>query len=91
MAYLSRAREAHEDVAAKVDGYTGPQRFYISWAQNWCANARPEALRTSVATDSHSPDQFRANGPLVNQPAFGAAFACKANTPMTPAKSCRVW
>ncbi len=91
MAYLDRAKQAKEDVQAKVEGYTGPQRFYISYAQNWCANARPEGLRTGIATDPHSPDQFRANGGVVNQPGFAGAFACKANAPMTPATSCRVW
>ena len=91
MAYLSRAKQANESVDAKVNGYTGPQRFYISWAQNWCSNARPENLRTRAVTDPHSPDKFRSNGPIVNQPGFASAFACKANAPMTPTKSCRVW
>jgi endothelin-converting enzyme/putative endopeptidase len=91
MAYLTRARQEHLDTSAKVDGYSGPQRFYIAFAQNWCANDRPEALRTQVLTDPHSPDQFRTNGPIVNQPGFAAAFSCKAGSPMTPAQSCRVW
>ena len=91
MAYLSRAKQQNEDINAKIDGYTGPQRFYISWAQNWCANDRPEALRTQTLTNEHSADQFRANGPVVNQPGFAGAFSCKANSPMTPTKSCRVW
>ncbi len=91
LAYMDRAKKEHVDLSAKLDGYTSPQRFYIAWAQNWCSNDRPESLRTGALTDSHSPDQFRSNGPIVNQPAFGAAFACKAGTPMVPAKSCRVW
>jgi putative endopeptidase len=91
MAYLNRAKQQHQDVAAKVDGYTGPQRFYIAFAQNWCSNDRPESLRTQTLTNEHSPDQFRVDGPIVNQPGFGPAFSCKANSPMTPAKSCRVW
>jgi len=91
MAYLSRAKQQSEDINAKIDGYTGPQRFYISWAQNWCSNDRPEALRTQTLTNEHSADQFRANGPVVNQPGFAGAFSCKADSPMTPTKSCRVW
>ena len=91
MAYLDRAKEQHLDTQAKIDGYTGPQRFYISWAQNWCGNDRPESLRTQAVTDPHSPDHFRANGPVVNQPGFAGAFSCKANAPMTPAQNCRVW
>ena len=91
MAYLSRAKQEHLDINAKVDGYTGPQRFYIAWAQNWCSNDRPEALRTGALTDPHSPDQFRSNGPIVNQPGFAGAFSCKTGSPMVPSNSCRVW
>ena len=91
MAYLDRAKKEHVNLNAKVEGYTSPQRFYIAWAQNWCANERPESVRTQVQTDPHSPDQFRSNGPIVNQPGFAGAFSCKAGTPMVPVKSCRVW
>ncbi len=91
IAYLERAKKSNVDINAKVDGFTSPQRFYIAWAQNWCANDRPEALRTAVLTDPHSPDRFRANGPVVNQPGFAGAFACKTGSPMVPVKSCRVW
>jgi endothelin-converting enzyme/putative endopeptidase len=91
MAYLDRAKQEHLDINAKVDGYTGPQRFYIAFAQNWCSNDRPESLRTGALTDPHSPDQFRTNGPIVNQPGFAGAFSCKVGSPMVPANSCRVW
>ena len=91
MAYLDRAKQNHVDLNAKRDGFTSPQRFYIAWAQNWCANDRPEALRNQTLTNEHSPDQFRANGPIVNQPAFASAFACKQGSAMAPVKSCRVW
>ena len=33
MAYLDRAKKDGTDLNTKVDGYTGPQRFYIAWAQ----------------------------------------------------------
>jgi endothelin-converting enzyme/putative endopeptidase len=91
MAYLDRAKQEHLDTTAKIDGYTGPQRFYIAFAQNWCSNDRPESLRTGALTDPHSPDQFRTNGPIVNQPGFAGAFSCKVGSPMVPANSCRVW
>lgn len=91
MAYLERAKKEGVNLDAKVQGYTAPQRFYISWAQNWCSNDRPEMLRSLALTNEHSPDRFRANGPLVNQPGFAGAFSCKAGTPMVPVKSCRVW
>jgi len=91
MAYLERAKKEGVDLAAKKDGFTSPQRFYIAFAQNYCENARPEQVRTQVLTDPHSPDHFRANGAIVNQPGFAAAFGCKKGSPMVPANSCRVW
>ncbi|MBE7159255.1 MAG: M13 family metallopeptidase, partial [Rhodospirillales bacterium] len=91
MAYLQRAKQQGVDPQAKTDGYTGTQRFYIAWAQNWCDNTRPESLRQSALTNPHSPSRFRANGPVVNQPDFGKAFGCKPGAPMTPIQNCRVW
>ena len=91
MAYLDRAKKEGVDLAAKKDGYTAPQRFYIGFAQNYCENSRPESIRNQVLTDPHSPDHFRANGAIVNQPGFAAAFGCKKGSPMVPVNSCRVW
>jgi endothelin-converting enzyme/putative endopeptidase len=91
MAYLERAKAEGVDLAAKKDGYTPPQRFYIAFAQNWCENARPEQVRNQVLVDPHSPDHFRADGAIVNQPGFAAAFSCKKGTAMVPVDSCRVW
>ena len=91
MAYLDRAKLNGIDPAAKVDGFTGPQRFYIAYAQNWCENSRDEQVRQQVQTDPHAPDHFRANGVVVNQPGFADAFGCKKGTPMVPETPCRVW
>ena len=91
MAYLERAKANGIDLNTKKDGYTEPQRFYIGFAQNWCENARPEAIRNQVLVDPHSPDHFRANGAIVNQPGFAAAFSCKKGAAMVPVDSCRVW
>ena len=91
MAYVARAQKDGIDPAKKVNGYTGPQQFYIAFAQNWCENSRPASIRQQVLTDPHSPDHFRANGAIVNQPGFAAAFGCKKGSPMVPAESCRVW
>ncbi|MFC6647370.1 M13 family metallopeptidase [Granulicella cerasi] len=91
MAYLDAAKAAGVDVNAKVDGFNGPQRYWIAFAQNWCENSRPETIRQQVQTDPHSPSHFRANGVVVNQQEFRKAFGCKAGTPMAPADACRVW
>ena len=91
MAYLERAKANNVDLAAKVNGYTAQQRFFIGFGQNWCENARPEQVRTQVLTDPHSPDHFRSNGAIVNAPGFREAFGCKQGAPMAPVNSCRVW
>ncbi|UOQ54008.1 M13 family metallopeptidase [Hymenobacter cellulosivorans] len=59
------------------DGFTPEQRFFLSWAQVWRTNARPEYLRQQVLTDPHSPAQYRTNGPLMNMTQFYEAFGCK--------------
>jgi putative endopeptidase len=78
---------------ATVAGFTPAQQFFVGFAQAWCANYRPEALRLLVATNPHSPPKYRVNGPLSNLPEFSAAFGCKEGTPMVPAAAqrCEVW
>ena len=76
---------------AKIDGYTAEQRFFLSFGQIWCTNAREEALRLQVQTNEHSPPRFRINGVVENMPEFQKAFACKPGQPMVAAHACRVW
>ncbi|MGA8026820.1 MAG: M13 family metallopeptidase [Bryobacteraceae bacterium] len=75
----------------KIDGYTPQQRFFLGYAQIWCANERPEALRNSVRTNPHSPGEFRVIGVVENLPEFATAFGCSAGQPMAVANGCRVW
>ena len=39
--------------------FSPQQMFWISAANVWCSKSRPEALKLSVVTGTHSPDQFR--------------------------------
>jgi endothelin-converting enzyme/putative endopeptidase len=73
------------------DGLTPEQRFFVGYAQQWCANERPESLRLKAATDPHSPVRWRVNGLLPNVPEFGKAFACQPGQPMVKADACKVW
>ncbi|GAB2560143.1 M13 family metallopeptidase [Spirosoma aerophilum] len=61
----------------KIDGFTPDQRFFLGFAQVWRTKVRDESLRVRVATDPHSPDKFRVNGPLTNFAPFYAAFDVK--------------
>ncbi len=58
----------------KIDGYTGNQRFFLSYAQMWRESIRDESLRTLVLTNPHSPSRFRVNGALFDVPEFYRAF-----------------
>jgi putative endopeptidase len=65
-----------------VDGFTPEQRFFIAWASIWRRKTRPEAERTQVLTDPHSPARYRVNGVVAHMPAFKEAFGCKDGDPM---------
>ncbi len=75
----------------KLDGFTPQQRFFLGYAQIWCQNVRPEALKSSVRTDPHSPGEFRVDGVVQNMPEFANAFGCSEGQPMVSANACRVW
>jgi putative endopeptidase len=76
-----------------IDGFTPEQRFFLAWAQIWRQNITPESQRVRINTDSHSPGQWRTNGPVSNMPQFAAAFGCKPSDPMVRPESVRpvIW
>jgi predicted metalloendopeptidase len=82
---------AAEDAGKKIDGFTSDQRFFLSFAQQWCANVTPERLRLTLKVDPHSPVRFRTLGTLQNDADFAKAWSCKAGQKMVSAKACRVW
>jgi putative endopeptidase len=43
-----------------VDGLSGDQQFFLSFAQTWRIKEREQALRESIQTNGHAPDQYRA-------------------------------
>jgi putative endopeptidase len=57
----------------ELDGFTGPQRFFIGWAQVWKGKARPEEAVRLLAIDPHSPQEFRGNA-VRNVTEFHEAF-----------------
>jgi len=60
--------------APVIDGLTGEQRFFLSWAQAWRGKVRAEELRRRIATDPHSPYEFRCNAIVANISDFYEAF-----------------
>jgi putative endopeptidase len=93
IAYAALEKALGDKPRTRIDGYTPEQRFFLAWAQIWRSNTRPEAARLRVATDPHSPDEWRVNAPLSNMPEFAAAWGCKVGEPMArPAsQSVSIW
>ena len=59
---------------AELDGFTGQQRFFASWAAGWRQVIRQEEAIRRLATDPHSPNEFRTNAIVKNLDAFHSAF-----------------
>ena len=85
------ASDGPDAATKKLDGYTPDQRFFISYAQIWCENDRPQYARVAAHVDPHSPCRFRTNGAVQNFDAFSKAFGCKKGDPMVSADPCVVW
>ena len=62
-----------------IDGFSGEQRLLLSWAQVWRAKVRPEEMRRRIATDPHSPAEFRCNQIVKNFTPFYEAFGVTEN------------
>ncbi|WP_067781464.1 M13 family metallopeptidase [Actinomyces vulturis] len=60
--------------APVIDGLTGVQRFFYSWARIWRAKARADYQEMLLSIDPHSPSEFRCNGIVRNLDAFYEAF-----------------
>jgi putative endopeptidase len=79
--------------APKIDGLTGPQRLFIGWAQVWRAKYRDAAMSRMLATNPHSPPEFRCNGVVRNLTEFYEAFGVKEGDKLwlPPEKRVRIW
>ncbi|MBS0475163.1 MAG: peptidase M13 [Proteobacteria bacterium] len=79
--------------APVIDGLTGEQRLFLGWAQVWRTKAREAALRQQVATDPHSPGQFRSIGPVRNIEDWYQAFGIKPGDALyiPPEKRAKIW
>ena len=82
-------KEAH-DTTSKIDGFTPNQRFFLGFAQVWRGVVRPEMMRTLIATNPHSPYQYRVNGSLTNFGPFYDAFGVTEKNKMYKAPADRV-
>jgi predicted metalloendopeptidase len=65
-----------------IDGLSGEQRVFMGFGQVWRTKMRDQQAIVQVKTDPHSAGRFRANGTVVNQPAFYEAFGVKEGDKM---------
>ena len=73
-AYLLMCADKGVDPSAEKDGFTGPQRLFLSWGQAWQGKGRDAIVIQRLATDPHSPNEFRCNQIVRNIDAFYEAF-----------------
>jgi len=93
IAYKAYKASLNGKEAQVIDGLTGDQRFFMGFAQVWRGKMVEKSMRNRVATDSHSPAEFRALGSLSNMPEFYKAFNVKEGDAMyiAPEKRVKIW
>ena len=69
--------KANPEAGKTIDGFTPEQRFFLSWANIWAGNARPEFIDRQIKTDPHSPAEARVNAALPQIDAWYKAFDVK--------------
>ncbi len=76
-----------------IDGRTGAERFLLSWGQIWRGKSREEIAIQRLATDPHSPSEFRSNQVARNFDVFHDTFGTKPGDAMwlEPADRVSIW
>ncbi|MCV7216535.1 M13 family metallopeptidase [Mycobacterium crocinum] len=79
--------------APVIDGLTGQQRVFFGWAQVWRTKSREAEAIRRLATDPHSPPEFRCNGVIRNMDAFYEAFGVSEDDQLylEPDRRVRIW
>ncbi|MBM0107904.1 peptidase M13 [Steroidobacter sp. S1-65] len=93
MAYEAYHNSLEGKPAPVLDGLTGDQRFFLSWAQVWRTKIRDEALRAQVLSDPHAPPYFRVNGAVRNMDEWYQAFDVKPGDKLylPPEQRVKIW
>lgn len=93
MAYRAYQMSLDGQEAPVIDGLTGDQRFFMSWAQVWRSKYRDEATRQQLQTDPHSPPLYRVNGVVRNFDEWYDAFGVSEGDALylAPEERIRIW
>ena len=92
-AYQRYLDKCCDGISPVIDGYTGEQRFFMSWAHVWRGKMREDELRKRLKTDPHSPPQYRVNGVVRNLDAWYEAFDVSPDDSLylPPEQRVRIW
>jgi putative endopeptidase len=92
-AYRHYVAQEHDGKAPVLNGFSGDQRFFMSWAQQWRSKQTDSHLRNHVLTRPHSPPQYRVNGVLRNMDAWYDAFGVTKQHELylPPDERVRIW
>ncbi|MET4159229.1 M13-type metalloendopeptidase [Agromyces sp. PvR057] len=76
-----------------IDGLTGVQRFFLSWAQAWQQKGRDAEVIRLLAIDPHSPNEFRCNQIVRNIDEFYTGFGVTSDDALwlDPADRVTIW
>ena len=76
-----------------IDGLTGAERFFLSWAQAWQMKGRDEEVIRLLAIDPHSPNEFRCNQIVRNIDEFYTGFGVTSEDALwlEPAERVTIW
>jgi len=93
MAYKAYKLSLNGKPAPIIDGLTGDQRFFISYAQHYRNKWSEELQRLVMESDPHSPDFARVNGVLRNFDPWYKAFNIKPGDKMylPPEQRVHIW
>ena len=76
-----------------IDGLSGAERFFLSWAQAWQQKGRDEEVIRLIAIDPHSPNEFRCNQIVRNIDGYYDTFAVTASDELwlDPGERVTIW
>lgn len=90
IAFKAYQKSLNGKSAPVIEGLSAEQRFFLGFAQTWREKVREESLLRRLTSDPHSPDEFRANGTVLNVDAFHKAFNTQMGDKMYKAPSQRI-
>lgn len=93
IAWRAYQRSLHGEEAPVIDGLTGAERFFLSWAQAWQQASRPAETVRLLTIDPHSPNEFRCNQIVRNLDAFHETYGTQPGDAlwMDPEERVSIW